>query len=86
MMPGFLVWMTGQRAPPFPVIARGGGTGRSRGVRRKVTEFDLDRWSVILLEICNRQIEIERSGLAIYWKLLLNLKPGTSIPRIIIVL
>lgn len=62
-----------------------GGGGRSKGVIRKVSEFDLHRWSIILVEIFNRQIKIERetTGLDIYWKLL-NLEPGTSVPRIII--
>lgn len=60
MIPGFLAWMTGDMAPPSSVIANGGGGGRSRGMRRKVSEFDLDRWDVILVEIFNRQIEIRR--------------------------
>lgn len=62
-----------------------GGGGWSKGVRRKVSEFDLDRWGVILVEIFNRQIEIKRetAGLDIYWKLL-NLEPGIGVPRIII--
>lgn len=59
MMPEVLVQVAGQRAPPFTVIASGGRGGRSRGVRRKVNEFDLDRWSVILMEVFNRQIEID---------------------------
>ena len=58
MMPGFLAWVTGETAPPSSVIANGGGGGRSRGMRREVIEFDLDRWDVILVEIFNRQIEM----------------------------
>lgn len=60
MMPGFLILVTRQH-PPFTVIASGGGGGesRSREVRRKARD-DLDRWSIILLEIFNSQIEIKR--------------------------
>lgn len=47
--------------PPITVTASGGRRGRSRGVRRKVNEFDLRSWSAILFEIFTRQIEGKRA-------------------------
>lgn len=52
MMPGFLVWVTGEMAPLSSVTADGGGReeGMSRGMGRKVNEFDSGRWNAVLAE------------------------------------
>lgn len=62
----------------FTVIANG---REETGLEEQVNEFDLDRWSIIMVG----QIEIREKipRLEIYQKLLLNLKSETDIPRIV---